>query len=102
MMPMSTIVDRPWTLTPTTEAIAAVITLGVVCTALAMIIYFRLIHTLGPLGTTSGGYLRSGFAVASGVFFLGESFTLSIAIGMALIVLGVVAVTVPPLGSRRI
>lgn len=95
MVPAAIVVDRPWTLSPTSEALAAVLALGVVCTALAMIIYFRLIHTLGPLGTTSGGYLRAGFAVASDVLLPGESFTLSTAAGMLLIVIGVVAVTVP-------
>lgn len=102
MLPIATAVERPWALTPTPQAIAAVIALSVVCTALAMVIYFRLIRTLGPLGTTSGSYLRAGFAVALGTALLGESFTWSTLVGMALIVLGVIAVTMPmrqPRGS---
>jgi len=95
MLPIAAAVDRPWTLRPAPEAIAAVMALSVVCTALAMVIYFRLIHTLGPLGTTSGSYLRAGFAVALGTALLGESFTWSALAGMALIILGVVAVTAP-------
>ena len=95
MLPLAVALERPWTLAPTQEAIAAVIILAVVCTALAMVIYFRLIHTLGPLGTTSGSYLRAGFAVTLGVLVLGESFTWSTLAGMGLIVTGVIAVTAP-------
>lgn len=96
MVPAAAVLEQPWTLTPpSAEAIAAVTALAVVCTAFAMVIYFRLIHTLGPLGTTSGSYLRAGFAVTLGIAWLGERFTWSSLAGMALILVGVVAVTVP-------
>jgi drug/metabolite transporter (DMT)-like permease len=93
LLPAALVIERPWTLAPASEAIAAVIVLAVLCTAIAMIIYFRLVRTLGALGTTSGSYLRAGFSVALGILFLGESFTWSTFAGMALTVLGVVAVT---------
>jgi drug/metabolite transporter (DMT)-like permease len=96
MLPAAALFERPWTLPPPPmEAIAAVVVLAVVCTALAMVIYFRLIRTLGPLGTTSGSYLRAGFAVVLGTALLGESFTWSMLAGMALVVMGVMAVTAP-------
>lgn len=95
MLPAALVTERPWTLTPTPEAVAAVSILAVLCTAIAMVIYFRLVRTLGSLGTASGSYLRAGFAVALGIVFLGESFDWSIIAGMVLIVLGVIAVTVP-------
>ena len=95
LLPTALIIERPWTLAPAPEAIAAVIVLAVLCTAIAMIIYFRLVRTLGALGTTSGSYLRAGFSVALGILFLGESLTWSTFAGMALIVLGVVIVTAP-------
>ncbi|OAF17270.1 DMT family transporter [Bradyrhizobium neotropicale] len=95
MVPAAAALEQPWRLAPTAQAIAAVIALAVVCTALAMVIYFRLIHTLGPLGTTSGSYLRAGFAVALGIALLGERLTWSGLAGMVLIVAGVVAVTAP-------
>ncbi|WBL79489.1 EamA family transporter [Bradyrhizobium xenonodulans] len=94
MLPAAAAIEQPWTLSPPpAAAIAAVIALAIVCTALAMVIYFRLIHTLGPLGTTSGSYLRAGFAVALGTAWLGERFTWSGLAGMMLILAGVVAVT---------
>jgi len=96
MLPAALVLETPWRLTPPPSAIAAVIVLGVVCTAIAMVIYFRLIRTLGALGVTSGSYLRAGFAVILGTLFLGESFTWWNSLGMALILIGVVAVTLPP------
>lgn len=97
MLPAAAILERPWTLAlPPAPAIGAVIALAVVCTALAMVIYFRLIRTIGALGTTSGSYLRAGFAVILGTTLLGERFTWSILAGMVLILTGVVTVTLPP------
>lgn len=96
MLPAAGIFEQPWTLAPPpARAVAAVIALAVVCTAFAMVVYFRLIRTLGPLGTTSGSYLRAGFAVALGIALLGETFTWSTLAGMTLTVLGVIAVTMP-------
>ncbi len=101
MLPAAAIRERPWTLAPPpAQAIAAVVALAIVCTALAMVIYFRLIRTLGPLGTTSGSYLRAGFAVMLGTTLLGESFTWSILAGMALILAGMIVITLPPRTSR--
>ena len=95
MVPAALVLERPWTLAPTSHAVAAVVSLAVICTALAMVIYFRLIRTLGPLGTTSGSYLRAGFAVALGTAWLGERFTWSALAGMTLILAGVIAITMP-------
>lgn len=95
LLPAALFIDRPWTLSPTSGAVGAVIVLAVLCTAIAMVIYFRLVRALGSLGTTSGSYLRAGFAVVLGVIFLEESFNWSTLAGMALIVVGVIAVTVP-------
>jgi drug/metabolite transporter (DMT)-like permease len=75
LLPAALIIERPWTLIPAPDAIAAVIVLAVLGTAITMIIYFRLVRTLGALGTTSGSCLRAGFSVALGTLYLGESFT---------------------------
>ena len=93
MLPVSLYVDEPWTLAPSPEAIWSVLALGIFSTALAMIIYFRLVKTLGTLGVTSGSYLRAGFSVLLGVLLLGETLTASLAIGLVLIFLGVAIVT---------
>ncbi|TIP03817.1 MAG: EamA/RhaT family transporter, partial [Mesorhizobium sp.] len=57
LIPLSLVFDRPWTLTPSTASILALFGLSVFSTALAFSIFFRLIHTLGSVGTTSQAYL---------------------------------------------
>lgn len=93
MAPVSFAIDQPWTLTPTNNAIWSTVALGVFSTALAMVIYFRLVKTLGAIGVTSGSYLRAGFSVLLGVLFLGENLSISFIFGTALILLSVAIVT---------
>ncbi len=93
MVPVSVFADQPWTLTPSVEALWSIAALGVFSTMLAMIIYFRLVKTLGAVGVTSGRYLRAGFSVLLGVFFLGENITPSLLGGIILILLSVAIVT---------
>lgn len=64
-------------------------------TALAFAIYFRLIQTLGAIGTTAQVYLRVPIGVAIGVVFLGESLPSSAWIGLACVVVGVAAMSMP-------
>jgi drug/metabolite transporter (DMT)-like permease len=92
MAPLALAWDRPWTLAPSLSSIAATIALAVFSTTLAMMVFFRLLRTLGPLATTSGSYLRAGASVILGMIFLGENLSASSLLGMALIVLGVAAV----------
>lgn len=93
MIPISMLVDQPWTLDPTSEALWSIAALGIFSTTLAMIIYFRLVKTLGAIGVTSGSYLRAGFSVLLGALFLGEELTFSLVAGLVLIFLSVAIVT---------
>jgi drug/metabolite transporter (DMT)-like permease len=70
--------------------------LAVFSTALAFVIYFRLIQTLGSVGTTAQAYLRVPIGVALGVLFLGESLSATAWIGLGCVVIGVAAMTIPP------
>jgi drug/metabolite transporter (DMT)-like permease len=100
LIPISLAVDRPWRLTPSTDSILALLGLSVFSTALAFVIYFRLLHTLGSVGTTSQAYLRVPIGVAIGVVFLGETLSSSAWAGLACVVVGVAAMTVPPRPPR--
>jgi drug/metabolite transporter (DMT)-like permease len=73
----------------------ALLALAVFSTALAFAIYFRLIRTLGAVGTTAVSYLRVPIGVAIGILFLGESLSPTAWMGLALVVLGVAAMTLP-------
>lgn len=95
LIPLSLIVDRPWTLTPSMDSIVALLGLAVFSTAAAFTIYFRLIQTLGPVGTTAQAYLRVPIGVGIGVIFLGEQLTSTAWLGLAFVVIGVIAMTLP-------
>jgi drug/metabolite transporter (DMT)-like permease len=70
--------------------------LAVFSTAIAFVIYFRLIQTLGSVGTTAQAYLRVPIGVTLGVWLLGESLSPTAWIGLGCVVIGVAAMTIPP------
>ena len=73
---------------PPAEAIVAVVVLGVVCTAVAFLLFFQLIDTVGPTRATVITYLNPAVAVALGIVFLNEPFTRGIVVGFVLVLLG--------------
>ncbi|MGW9331276.1 DMT family transporter [Bosea sp. NPDC055594] len=95
LIPFSLLVDRPWTLAPSASSIQALLALSLFSTALAFIIYFRLIDRLGTVGATSVAYLRVPTGVAIGVIFLDERLSPTAWAGLALVVIGVFAMTLP-------
>jgi drug/metabolite transporter (DMT)-like permease len=95
LVPLSLAVDRPWTLAPSTGSILALLGLATFSTALAFVIYFRLVHTLGSIGTTAQAYLRVPIGVAISVLLLGESLTTTASVGLVCVIAGVIAMTVP-------
>ncbi|MEH6547257.1 MAG: EamA family transporter [Sneathiella sp.] len=95
LIPASLIIDKPWTLSPSLLSVAAVTALGIFGTAVALLLYFRLIHTLGSLGTASQAYLRMGVSVMLGIVFLGEEFSLVVGIGLLTAFLGVALINLP-------
>jgi len=99
LVPAALIWDQPWTLRPSLTAIAAATMLGVFCTGCALMIYFRLIQTLGSLGAASQSYLRAGVSVALGVIFLGEQITVVVGVGVLAAIFGVAAINLP---ARRL
>lgn len=68
--------------------IASVAVLGVVCTALAFVLFFALIADIGPARATVITYVNPAVAVLLGVAFLRERFTLGMGIGFPLILAG--------------
>lgn len=95
LIPISLVVDRPWELAPSARSITALIGLSICSTALAFTIYFRLVRTLGSLGTTAQAYVRVPVGVAIGAIFLGEQLYASTMIGLVCILAGVIAMTLP-------
>jgi len=78
---------------PSPSVLFAVAVLGVVCTALAFVVFFALIREVGSARATVITYLNPAVALALGIAVLGEPLTLGIVIGFVLIVLGSVLAT---------
>jgi len=70
------------------EAWWSVAGLGLLCTALAFIIFFALVAEVGPARTTVITYLNPVVALTLGVLVLGEPITLGMMVGFPLVVLG--------------
>jgi drug/metabolite transporter (DMT)-like permease len=102
LIPLSLGVERPWTLHPSMDSVLALLALAVFSTALAFVIYFRLIQTIGSVGTTAQAYLRVPIGVALGVLFLGERLSPTAWIGLACVVIGVAAMTIPARKARPV
>lgn len=84
---------------PSIEAIGALIGLGLVCTALAFVVFFALIQEVGAERALVFTYLNPAVAVTAGVLVLGERLHTEMVIAFALILVGSVLATRPP--SRR-
>jgi drug/metabolite transporter (DMT)-like permease len=102
LVPLSLAVERPWTLAPSTASVQALLGLAVFSTAAAFVIYFRLIQTLGSVGTTAQAYLRVPIGVALSVIFLGERLPPTAWLGLACVVVGVGAMTLPARAKARL
>lgn len=96
LIPLGLVVERPWIATPSANSVCALLGLAVFSTAAAFVVYFRLIQTLGSVGTTAQAYLRVPIGVALSVTFLGERLSPTAWIGLVCVVAGVAAMTLPP------
>ena len=81
------LVGRP-TEAPSGDVIASMLVLGFVCTAIAFLIFFRLITEVGPGRATVITYINPVVALGLGVAILGESVTAGAAVGLLLILAG--------------
>jgi drug/metabolite transporter (DMT)-like permease len=75
------------------SALWAVLALGVVCTALALAVFFALIREAGPQRALVITFVNPAVAVLLGVLLLSEPFTVGLAVGLPLILLGCVLAT---------
>jgi drug/metabolite transporter (DMT)-like permease len=73
---------------PTASAWWALLMVGVLCTGVAYILYFKLIETAGPSRALTVTFLVPVFAIAYGVLFLGESVTAWMLLCGAVILVG--------------
>jgi drug/metabolite transporter (DMT)-like permease len=74
-------------------ALGSLATLGVVCTGIALVLFFALIREVGPQRALVITFVNPAVAVLAGVLVLDEPFTLGLAVGLPLVLLGCVLAT---------
>lgn len=102
LIPVSLVLDHPWTLEPSGSSLLGLVGLALFSTAAAFAIYFRLIRTLGSVGATAQAYLRAPIGVAIGAYFLGERLPPTAWIGLGCILAGVALMTLPERQGRSV
>lgn len=75
---------------------AAIATLGVLCTGVSFVMYFRVVAAVGSVAASTVTYIIPVFGLLFGVVLLGESIEGRTLAGMALIILGVAGVMYAP------
>lgn len=74
--------------TPSADTFASIAVLGLVCSALGFLVFFRLIAEIGPGRATVITYINPVVALALGVVVLDESVTTGVVVGLLLILAG--------------
>ena len=95
LLPVALVVEHPWTLHPTREAIIAIVTIGIFSSALGLMLFYMCLARLGTLTTNAQGYLRIPIGVGLSVVLLGEAVPANLALGLVLVMAGVAAMTIP-------
>ena len=95
LLPAALLIDHPWTLRPTPQALAAVTMMGIFSSAIGLMLFYMCLTRLGTLTTNAQGYLRIPIGVGLSVALLGETVPSNLALGLLLVVSGVAAMTIP-------
>ena len=102
ILPLALLVDHPWTLPlPGATTWAALVGLALLSTALAYVIYFRILAVAGATNLLLVTFLIPVSALVLGIAILGERLALGQLAGMALIGLGLAALDGRPLALLR-
>jgi drug/metabolite transporter (DMT)-like permease len=83
------------------DAWLSVAALGVVCTAVALALFFALIREVGPQRALVITFVNPAVAVLLGVLLLDEPFTLGLAVGLPLVLVGCALATRRSPGRTR-
>ncbi len=102
LAPVAILLDRPWTLPPPGMAtIAALVALAALSTALAYLIYFRILARAGATNVLLVTFLIPVSAILLGTLVLGEQLEPRHLVGMAAIGIGLAAIDGRPLNVLR-
>ena len=84
----ASIIDPPWTLAPSAGSLAAVATLGVLCTGLGFVLFFGILSRAGAGFVSMNNFLVPPFSLVYGRFGMAERLPGSAFAAMGLILLG--------------
>lgn len=102
LLPLVLVLDRPWTLAmPGVPAALALIGVATISTALAYVLYFRILATAGATNLLLVTFLVPVSAILLGTLFLGEVLLPRHLAGMALIGTGLMAIDGRPWRAIR-
>lgn len=93
LLPMSLLIEQPWTLQPSALSFVSLFILAVVGTAFAYLMYYWLIANVGATRTSLVTYVSPVIAVLLGAILLNETIDWTTIIGLVLIIVGVGFVT---------
>lgn len=89
MLPLMFLMEDPFSISaPDLEMVVALLGLAIVCTAFAYVLFFKILSNVGATNVSLVTFLVPVSAILLGIFWLGETLTLSNIIGMALIITG--------------
>jgi drug/metabolite transporter (DMT)-like permease len=100
LLPVALVLDHPWTLRPTMEALIATVALGIFSSAFGLVLFYICLSRLGTLTTNAQGYLRIPIGVGLSVALLGETVPPNLVLGLILVMAGVATMTIPTTGYR--
>jgi drug/metabolite transporter (DMT)-like permease len=102
MVPLMLLVDAPWALpVPSLATIGALVCLAVLSTALAYILFFRILAGAGAVNISLVTFLIPPTAIALGIGFLDERLEFNHLAGLALIGVGLCAIDGRILAGRK-
>ena len=89
LLPYMLLFESTRNITPSVEAITAIVLLGIFPTAVAFVIVYKLIRDVGAVFLTSVNYLVPVFALFWGYIVLSEPITVNLLLPLAIIMVGV-------------
>ena len=88
LLPIALLIDAPWTSSPGVYSLGALAGLALLSTALAFVVWFRLITSAGPSNTSLVTFLIPFSALGLGIVLLGERPSTPSLLGLVIILAG--------------
>ena len=101
LLPIALTVDQPWTLTPSMTTLTGVLALSLAATAVAYVIYFRVLASAGATNLMLVTLMIPPGAALLGMAFLAQQPTPATWTGMGLILVGLAVIDGRVLAWRK-